>query len=350
MAAPSLPALAFGTVTKAVAAATLPGWLDALYEALLHLTATATYDDGATVPANAQWVVSRYQNTGVTEAVYCVPAATSPIAGKVVMIWAGATSGTHSNVVMASPDTYANSILLHGMYVASAGQTVSASDYSAWDAATPFTGGTGRFTGYVRVSAATTWNRALLFASAEYLCSNVEIVGGTTYMSWGGSGVRAPDDNTTDSESGLSGRVFDFGCSGSGGVASATFWNSEAASYAALMADTTTSGRSHWFYLLPGASTIRSLSYRSNINVAGALCNGDADNCLSISGIAEPDILALRDVSGAATDGRKIGRHRAFHFGPRRTSGSILSYGATKVFVAFGQSTASNADAICLPY
>lgn len=349
MAAPSLPALHFGSVTKTVPAVLISGWLDALYDALVHLTDTGTFDDAATVPANAKWLVTRYQNTGVTEAVYAEPAATSPLAGKVVLIWAGAAAGTHSSVVMAGSDTYANGVILQGMYVASAGQTVSRADYSAWDAATPFSGGLGRFTGYIRISSTTTWNRALLFVSAEYVTAAVEVVGGACYLAWAGAGVRAPDDNTTDSESGLGGRLFDLGCSGSGGICSNAFWNNDAGAYSALT-HALTAVQAHWFYLVPGASTIRGMSYRANIGAAGALNSGDADNCLSLSGIAEPEVLAIRDLSGGATDGRKIGRHRAFHYGPRRVSGAILAYGATKAFVAFGQHTAANNDAICLPY
>ena len=347
MAAPSLPGLHFGTVTK-IGTLLISTWLDAVYEALLHLT-SGTYDDGATIPAASKWVVSRYQNAGLTEAVYCEPAASSPIAGKVVLIWAGAAAGTHASVVMAGSDTYANGVVLFGMYVANAGATVSRSNYSAWDAATPFSGGTGRFTGYVRVTATTAWSRAILFASAEYLALNCEITGGACFTSFGGAGISGIDDNTTDSESGLGGRVFDFGCSGSGTACASDFWNSVASS-SGMFLHSASSGQAHWFVLAPGTSTIKGILYRANTSSAGALNNGDNNNCLSPAGYAQPDVLPIRDISGSATNARKWGRHRAFFYGPRRKSSAILSFAGVKSWVAFGAHTVSDSDAAALPY
>lgn len=346
MAAPNLPALYSGAVTTTVSSTAGDKWLDALYTSL---TATS-YDDARSIPAADQWQVTRYQNAGTTEAVYAEPASTSPVAGKVVFIWAYAAAGTHSSVAMASPDTYANGVVIFGAYVASAGQTVSRSNYNAWDNATPFSGGTGRFTGYTRLYAGTAWNKAVWFPSAEYGATQLETTVGTQYLydCWGGFGIRAPTDSTTDSESGLGGRVFDFGTTGStsGTGTGSTVWSNSSSS--GWFCHGTTAAQPHWYYLVPGSSTIRTIGYKAATD-AGPFPSATLAG-KSISGATQPEPLVCYDRTGGGSASVNVGRHRFFFFGTQGTSRTYIANTAgKKKLIRFGSQITGSGDAAVIP-
>ena len=346
MASPSLPALSFGSKTVTLVGVLMSNILDGIYDAL---TAT-TYDDGTSVPAAAQWQVTKYQNTGLTEAVYAEPAASSPAAGKVVLIWAAAASGTHSSVVAASPHTYANGSVMFGAYVASAGGTISRSNFSSWDGATPFTAG-GRFTGYCRLYASTTAAKVFLFSSAEYIALQLEEAAGGMYACAGGFGVRGVSDHSTSSESGLGGRVFDFGTNGTALAAlHANFWTVSLSGGSSILSHSTTANFPAWWYLTPGSSTIRPVSYRGvGSTAADGFQVSSAVACVGLNAEVEPEPIAMRDVGSGGNVNRKIGRHRAFFFSPKRKTKAILSSGATKKWIAFGQSVTSDNDCALMP-
>lgn len=344
MAAPNLPALYSGAVTSTVSSTAGDKWLDALYTSL---TAT-TYDDARSIPAADQWQVTRYQNAGTTEAVYAEPASTSPVAGKVVLIWAYVAAGTHSSVAMASPDTYANGVVIFGAYVASAGQTVSRSNYNAWDNATPFSGGTGRFTGYTRLYAGTTWNKAVWFPSAEYGATQLETTVGTQYLydCWGGFGIRAPTDGATNSESGLGGRVFDFGTTGSS-LASGTTSTAWQASNG-WFSHSTTAAQAHWYYLVPGSTSIRAIgvktSTESGIAVAGA------NFMKAINGENTPEALIAIDRGSGGAIGANVGRHRFFFYGSQGVSRTyIQNTSGKKKLIRYGAQITASGDAAVIP-
>lgn len=348
MSSPSLPALVTGALTITLAGTSLPNLLDGIYDAL---NTTTTYDDGTSIPTNTKWVPTKYQNAGTTEAVYAVPAAGSPVAGKVVLIFAGAAAGTHSSVVMASPDTYTNGILFFGAYVATAGGTVSASNFSSWDGASPFTAG-GRFTGYCRVYTATAATKVGLFSTDDWIGVQVEVSGAIVSWCWGGFGVRGLTDGAVDAESGLGGRVFDFGTNGSG-AALAYNWLSvpTSGSTGGCLGHNTAANYQHAWYLTPGSSTIRPLSYRraNEGNSPDPFPITSAASCVGLSGAVEPEPIALRDVGSGGNVGRKIGRHRAFYVGPTSQNKSILSAGGTKKWISWAQSSLGAADAYLLP-
>lgn len=347
MAVPSLPALSFGSLTITLAGTLISNILDGIYDAL----SATTYDDGVSVPTAARWVATKHQNAGVTESVTAVPAASSPIAGKVVLMWAGAVAGTHASVVMASPDVYANTLLNFGAYVANAGSTVAEANYSAWDAATPFSGGTGRWSGYCRVTGSASAAKVFLFTSTDYVGTQVEEALGPIYACAGGFGIRGLTDGTTNSESGLGGRVFDFGTTSSALALAATFWTVNiAASGGGLLAHSTSASASHWWYLAPGSATIRPVSYRA---AGGAAPDGyqlsSSLACVGLDNSVEPETIALRDVGVGGNTGKKIGRHRAFFYAPKHRTKAILSAGATKAWVAFGNSSTVDNDCALMP-
>lgn len=120
----------------APAVATIVGVLDAIWAAG---TAATYYDGSARVPgAGSAWTWSRYQDVGVTEAVYATPPTDPGMTQRVVL--AGA-SGAHAPT-MLGPDTWAVDVLLCGI-------NKSSGAWNAWDAAKPFT--VGRWSGYWRV-------------------------------------------------------------------------------------------------------------------------------------------------------------------------------------------------------
>lgn len=346
MAAPNLPALYSGAVTTTASSTTGDKWLDALYTSL----GAAAYDDARAIPAADQWQVTRYQNAGTTEAVYAEPAASSPVAGKVVLVWAYAAAGTHSSVAMASPDTYANGVILFGAYVASAGQTVSRSDYNAWDAATPFSGGLGRWSGYVRLYAGTAWYKAAWFPSAEYGATQLETTVGTQYLydCWGGFGIRAATDGTVNSESGLGGRVFDFGTTGSGAASGtlSTIWT--ASSNSGWLCHGTSSGHPHWYYMVPGASTIRAIGYKPPTDAGPFPSSSSAGK--APNGEVTPEAIVCIDRGSAGVVSSGVGRHRFFFFGPQGTSRSYMQNGAgLKKGIRLGSQITGSGDAIFIP-
>lgn len=343
MAAPSLPALAFNVVTVTGASTAIYDALNAIYTAL----GTTTYDNGASVPAAAQWQVTRFQAAGLTEAVYCEPAASSPIAGKVVLIWAGSNVSTHVGTQMLSPDTYINNRLFFGMWVAKPGQTVARSDYNAWDNATPFNGSNGFFSGYTSFGATgATWTKMFLFSSAEYLITQYEIAAAaSTAICGGGAGIRAPTTAAADSTQ-SDGRVYDMWTSGATAVPS-NFWAVNS-TITALLSYSGTASSAHSYYMAPLATAMRACQYRNNAAAYGNWPSS-VNAGKALSGAIQAETITMKDVTGGATDAFNIGRHRACMFGPQQKTKEVLSTGGTNYAITVGYSSTTSGDAIYLP-
>lgn len=141
----SLPAMEWRRIAAvAPAANTIEAFLNAIYTSLQ----AATYDNGdPRVPgAGSAWTGSRYQNVGVTEAVYATPplAAVSDLRA----IWAGVDAGAPTPKMCAyGGDTFAAGFILSSINKGSGA-------FNAWDAVNPFT--TGDFFGYWRGAMRTT--------------------------------------------------------------------------------------------------------------------------------------------------------------------------------------------------
>lgn len=134
--------------TVNAATMTIPAVLDAFW-AIVDPTVT-TYSDGSArafsgVGATG-WTWVRYQNGGVTEALYATPA-NGALDQRVVI--AGRSAAPAPSPTMISPDTF----LASGLLV---GQQLSAGAFTTWNSATPFTN--ARWSGYTRLgNAATTY-------------------------------------------------------------------------------------------------------------------------------------------------------------------------------------------------
>lgn len=154
--------------TQALSATDLPGVLDGIYTAA-SLSSWVMPSGSRTQGVGVAWSWARYQNSGVTEAVYAIKS--QPGGFYLVVVFAGAKSGTHSSVQMAQ-GAYANGQLLMGYWCGTASPT-----YSAWDAATPITG-TGHWMGYhphssVGTGASSAFDRVALYESAEQILLDI---------------------------------------------------------------------------------------------------------------------------------------------------------------------------------
>lgn len=344
MAASDLPDLTFNSVTVA-GGTTAALWIAAL--------ASVGYvaDDGASIVA-ANCHVFTSPAAGVCLA---VPAATSPEAGKYVLIWGWDATGPAAAAMLA-PDTTAANVLMFGMWMADDGQTVSAADLTAaWttnSAAAGFTG-KGTFTGYWRVNAAAIPSKVTVWMSSGYLVVDLIDTANALWRCYGGLGIRSA--TVAGGESGLGGRKFDFGTSGSG-VALSPLFTTTSSVAGIVLTHSVTANQAHYAYRVPGATTdasvttMRACSWRT-FAAAAAFAASDALNCVDAEGNVEPEVIPIKDTVGSGgRDKTKVGRHRAFFFGPRRKTRAILSAAGVKTWIACGQSESADNDCFLLPY
>lgn len=344
MAQPSLPQLAANVVTVTNATTNI---YDALNGINTGLTAT-TYDNGSAVPANAQHATSVKQATGVTEAILATPPASSPLFGKVVYVWAGSNVSTHASTAMLSPDTYVNNRLFFGMWIAKPGQTVALTDYNAWDAATPFNGSNGFFSGYTSLGGTTmTWTKAFLFTTAEYIVTQIETAAAAaTYACGGGAGIRAGSTAAADSTQ-SDGRVYDMWTAGGSAAIPVDFWTTNFTT-ASLFTHDTTASSPHFYYMAPLATAMRACGYKTSALQLG-YWPSNANAGKSLSGAITPETMAVKDFTGGATNAADVGRHRLVMFGPRRITKTVLSSGGTNLGIAFGYLSTTSGDAALFP-
>lgn len=114
--------------------------IDAIMDALYVLGTSETYADGSvrTPGSGSAGTWNRYQNAGVTEAVY-VTTATDTLDSKIII--AGSSSTPSPSPSMCSPDSWATNSLNVGI-------AKNSGVFASWNAVTPFT--SGQFSGYWR--------------------------------------------------------------------------------------------------------------------------------------------------------------------------------------------------------
>jgi hypothetical protein len=124
---------------------TIQSLLDAIWAVVDP--AVTTYSDGSTRSfsgaAATGWTWTRYQNAGVTEALYATPPGGS-LDQRVIL--AGRSAAPAPSPTMIGPDTF----LASGLLIS---HQLSAGAFTTWNGATPFTN--ARFMGYTRVMGAT---------------------------------------------------------------------------------------------------------------------------------------------------------------------------------------------------
>jgi hypothetical protein len=129
--------------TVNASASTIAAVLDAFWAAV-DPTVT-TYSDGSTRSFSGAgatgWTWTRYQNAGVTEALYATPPG-GTMDQRVII--AGRSAAPTPSPTMIAPDTFASS--LSQLLIS---HQLQAGAFTSWNAATPFTN--SRFMGYTRV-------------------------------------------------------------------------------------------------------------------------------------------------------------------------------------------------------
>jgi len=123
--------------SQAVASSTVEDMLNAIYTAY----GAAAYIDGETRAGKpTAWTISRYENVGVTEAIYGTPPAAAVNDLRVIL--AGVDAGAPTPT-MQTPDTFSTATVLCSV-------NKNSGVFNAWDAAAPFT--SGDFFGYWKAS------------------------------------------------------------------------------------------------------------------------------------------------------------------------------------------------------
>lgn len=222
---------------KIPAAQTAEGMLNAIWAALDP--ANTVYADGTTRTAGSgtAWTFSRYQNVGVTEAVYGTPPAAAVSSMRVILAGrAGAATPT-----MRSPDTFQTGTVHAGLSKGVAGA------YNAWDAANPFADGS--FSGYSRNynTIATTINLVQVYESQEAIA--VAYYGTLAVYGVAMIGALWDPEHTLGGEATLGGRLLGFTSCGSDNALGSIYGSPN------MFRDIASNGSPRTFYFNPGLAT-----------------------------------------------------------------------------------------------
>ena len=221
------------------------GTVAAALDALYTLGTAATYADGSarTPGSDSAGTYSRYQNVGVTEAIYCTPATANALNQR--LIWAG--SASVGSATMAAPDTYHQNHILVSV-------NKNSGAFNAWDAALPFT--SGEFFGYWRFwSASTGAGNVYLWECQEAAHVAIDRAGGGTNHCMVGAYIDPGSTDAADAES--DGRLY--GVVTTGSTAASGNFTGTAGGNTAMWGHSTGNGQTHSGIFNPGASTIQSL-------------------------------------------------------------------------------------------
>lgn len=297
--------------------------IEAAYNALYTLGTAVTYADGSTrTPGSGNaWTWSRYQATGVTEAVYAAPPSGS--LGQRV-IFAGST--TAKSPTMISPDTWATNTGLVSIIK-------NAGAFNAWDNAAPFT--SGEFPGYARC-----WSTAA-GTGTVYLweCDGAVMVSfNGSYLILAGAIIDPGSTDGLDAES--DGLRYGLFVSGSGAVCD-TAWQS-AATNPTWLRHVNSNAAAHGYVLEPGSATATpiqaTLLARSAMTTTGLKTKGGAWQRVPISVRA----------TGTAPNDFLVGRLReVFLFADSQTPRSLSVSSVVQGWVV-AASASSDSDAMLL--
>lgn len=219
--------------------------VEAVLNAIYTLGTAVTYADGTarTPGVGSAGTYSRYQNVGVTEAVYLTPATTTALAQRIILAGAaGAAAPT-----MASPDTYTANNLMIGL-------NKNSGAFNAWTAALPFTA--GQWFGYWRV-----WPTSAGTGSVD-LYENTEGIwvvvrnstGSATYHCCAGATLDPESSDASDAES--DGRIYGVWVTGSGAAAAVTFTDPSFVTDWCPWCHDTSNGTAHSATFVPGSGTL----------------------------------------------------------------------------------------------
>lgn len=203
-----------------------------------------TYIDGTTrvfTPGGTGWTWSRYQNAGVTEAVYASPPSGS-LAQRVII--AGAAN-TPSPTPTMTIDTY----LANRLHI---GINKNSGSFNAWNAALPFT--SGQWSGYVALGANTPTAPIAVSIIESEETIQIGVFTGTVGNLYGGGAGALIDPDTGDAVDGESdGRVYGMWTGGTS-LLTASMLNFAVTNV--FMGHGGSASNSHFLTFTPGSATM----------------------------------------------------------------------------------------------
>ena len=217
------------------------GAIDDLLDAIFTALEAATYaDNSARTPGSGSaWTVSRFQDTGTTEAVYATPP-TDTLNHRIIIAGAG---GAHTPT-MRAPDTWVADMPLASI-------NKNSGVFNAWDDAAPFT--SGQFFGFWKAAAAgLTWSTVHVVESQEAL--HVVLVDSldNVYPILLGAFLDPESDDSADAES--DDRLYGVSTQGTSPVGD-THWS--ASTTASFLRHGTGNNHNHCGVFDPGAGTAK---------------------------------------------------------------------------------------------
>jgi hypothetical protein len=334
----SLPTLSWRQLPTQVIStgdATHASTANAIYSAFT----STTYADGSnrTPGSGFAWTAGRYQNAGVTEAVYLSPVSSS-LTQRV--IFAGAASSSGLTPLMGFVSTF----VAGTTYVAVA---KNAGSYSSWSSSTPFT--TGQFSGYaglvLRTSAYSTKVRCYESSDAVLVTfeQNSSIYGAGIAGAW-----LDPESADTVNDAESDGRLYGVSVTGTGGTPLATIYSPAAGGTgsASLFQCPTSSGNTYnkSYCFSPGTGTI--LPVASQFAYANP---GTTFQSRSGSNIKSPILVGYYNNGNGlspspAVPSTFIGRVREIWIAMGGQNGALLRSAGSDVGYLIAPSSASSAN------
>ena len=313
------------------AAATIAGFLDAIYSAL---SAVNDYR-GTAKPATHAWTFTQRQVLAVTNAITCEPPAALGLISPVIIIGGRAAVSTPTAPTMLAPDTAFNSVCLVGI-------NKNGGVYNSWDAALPMT--SGQFSGYYRGVYPTLNVTATIircFVSQETLF--IQCIGSAAVQGWMYAGALLQSyTNDTVLCAETDGRLYGMTVSGGTSSVSAT-WLSTAS---AMFSHQTPASSNHSAVFQPNTATMWACGTRTIYSTGGGTIPETQDN----SGAFIGDIMDFgRNIASGQNAGTRLGTLRGIYRAGNVISGRYLRTGATDLYHYVGMDTSAIGNALLLP-
>ena len=322
----STTALSHQYVGMSTTTAVIPS---AQLDALWTLLTATTYFDGTTrTPGSGNaWTWARYQNAGITEAVYGTPP-TGSMAQRVLI--AGYAVAPTPAITMLGPDT-AQTTTLH------IGISLSSGAFASYNAALPFGAGS-RWSGYWRmtggVSAGITPTDWRYYETAETVVLVCSVQGTNHRAAHAGAIIDPETPDAGDAET--DGRVYGMYVTGGNFTLSSSMLSSVAAA-GNYYVHGSTAGYAHSGMFSPGTSTFLTLTRANFLNTSIA-------HVLPTSTGRSPRWPILLNRGGT----NFAGRLREVAWTPDGTLGSGLVAGLSTAGYRISSSTASAGETVLL--
>lgn len=313
------------------AAATIAGFLDAIYSAL----SDANDYRGTAKPASHAWTFTQRQVSAITQAITCEAPAALGLISPVVII-AGRTSvNTPTAPTMLAPDTAFTNICNIGI-------NKNGGAYNSWDAALPMT--SGQWSGYYRgVYSALNATATIVRCYVSQETIFIQCIGSATVQGWMyAGGILQPYTNDTSLACETDGRLY--GMTVSGGTSSvSTTWLTTAV---AMFSHSTSASANHSAVFQPNTATMYACGTRTVYSAGGGAVAETQDG----SGAYIGDIMDFgRNSASGQNNGTRLGTLRGIYRAGSVQSGRYLRSGATDLYHYVSTDTANPAHGLMLP-